>query len=186
MGEDTGADKGMTRGDPRRVTLRAAAAALGVSEGAVRKRVTRGTLASDIGSDGRRYVYLEGDEAGAATGEDAGSDEGNPGGEDTSADALLEAYQRENELLRDTLAAERRANEENRRIIAGLVQRIPELEAPPASAQEAESVAESASEGVGGEEAGDKVGSERQEERTAPQSTPRRAWWRSLKRLLNR
>lgn len=178
MEEDAGADTGRTRedpqGDPRRLTLREAATALGVSEGAVRKRVSRGTLASDIGSDGRRYVYLEGDEDRADTGEDTGTDEGSPGGEDTSTDALLEAYQRENELLRDTLAAERRANEENRRIIAGLVQRIPELEAPPQSAQEAESVAEDASRGESGEEVA--------EEHTEPQGAGERRvpWWRRL------
>ena len=178
MGEDAGTDTGRTRedpqGDPQRLTLREAAAALGVSEGAVRKRVTRGTLASDIGSDGRRYVYLEEDEAGAETGEDTGTDEGSPGGEDASTDALLEAYQRENELLRDTLAAERRANEENRRIIAGLVQRIPELEAPPQSAQEAESAS-------GGESREEEAG-ERQEERTESQGAGERhvPWWRRL------
>ncbi len=33
-------------------------------------------------------------------------------------------------VLREQLAAEREANRENRRIIAGLIERIPELEAP--------------------------------------------------------
>jgi hypothetical protein len=42
-----------------RVTLRQAAARLGVSESAIRKRVERGTLRSDKGTDGRRYVYLD-------------------------------------------------------------------------------------------------------------------------------
>ena len=41
-----------------RLTLRQAAAALDVSESAIRKRVARGTLRSDKGPDGRRYVYL--------------------------------------------------------------------------------------------------------------------------------
>jgi hypothetical protein len=43
----------------RRVTLREAADILGVSKEAVRKRVIRGTLPSETGEDGRRYVYLE-------------------------------------------------------------------------------------------------------------------------------
>lgn len=42
----------------RRVTVREAAILLGVSEGAVRKRVDRGTLEHDKGTDGRVYVYL--------------------------------------------------------------------------------------------------------------------------------
>ena len=52
-------------GATRRVTLKEAAAILGVSKEALRKRVIRGTLRSDTGEDGRRYVYLDagGDEA---------------------------------------------------------------------------------------------------------------------------
>jgi hypothetical protein len=50
----TGADN---RADER-LTLREAAARLGVSESAIRKRVERGTLRSDKGPDGKRYVYL--------------------------------------------------------------------------------------------------------------------------------
>ena len=65
-----------------RLTLRQAAAALGVSESAIRKRVERGTLRSDKGADGRRYVYVD-------TVADAVADEG----EDTSVtrehDALI-------------------------------------------------------------------------------------------------
>jgi hypothetical protein len=41
------------------VTLKEAAQILGVSKEAVRKRVIRGTLRSDTGEDGRRYVYLD-------------------------------------------------------------------------------------------------------------------------------
>ena len=43
----------------RRVTMREAADLLGVSKEAIRKRVVRGTLSSEMGEDGRRYVYLE-------------------------------------------------------------------------------------------------------------------------------
>jgi excisionase family DNA binding protein len=41
------------------LTLKEAAEILGVSKEAVRKRVIRGTLRSDMGGDGRRYVYLD-------------------------------------------------------------------------------------------------------------------------------
>ncbi len=40
----------------KRLTLRQAAARLGVSEFAIRKRVERGTLRSDKGPDEKRYV----------------------------------------------------------------------------------------------------------------------------------
>ena len=43
----------------RRVTMREAADLLGVSKEAIRKRVVRGTLPSEVGEDGRRYVYIE-------------------------------------------------------------------------------------------------------------------------------
>ena len=58
--------------EDRRVTIREAAILLGVSEGAVRKRVDRGTLEHDKGEDGRVYVYLSG---------------GVPGGDDNGVDA---------------------------------------------------------------------------------------------------
>src|SRR4051812_19390514 len=48
------------RVEDRRVTVREAAVLLGVSEGAIRKRVDRGTLEHDKGEDGRVYVYLPG------------------------------------------------------------------------------------------------------------------------------
>jgi DNA-binding Lrp family transcriptional regulator len=42
-----------------RVTIQDAARLLGISEGAVRKRVTRNTLRHDKEEDGRIYVYLD-------------------------------------------------------------------------------------------------------------------------------
>jgi hypothetical protein len=42
-----------------RLTQREAAERLGVSVEAIRKRVKRGTLLSEKGTDGRRYVYLD-------------------------------------------------------------------------------------------------------------------------------
>ena len=42
-----------------RVTIREAAARLGVSEAAIRKRVQRGSLDKEMGEDGRVYVYLD-------------------------------------------------------------------------------------------------------------------------------
>jgi hypothetical protein len=60
-GENAGGDGLATR----RLTLREAAEILGVSKEAVRKRVIRGTIRSETGEDGRRYVYVDdrGDEA---------------------------------------------------------------------------------------------------------------------------
>jgi excisionase family DNA binding protein len=54
-----------------RITVQEAARRLGVSEGAVRKRVARGTIPHDKGQDGRVYVHLD---TGVDIGQDAGVD----------------------------------------------------------------------------------------------------------------
>ena len=54
MSEYAGQDNGTLR-----VTIREAAHRLGVTEAAVRKRIQRGSLAKEMGEDGRVYVYLD-------------------------------------------------------------------------------------------------------------------------------
>jgi hypothetical protein len=101
------------------LTLRDAAQVLGISKEAVRKRVKRGTLPSDVGEDGRRYVYLD-------AGGDAGPPRRVPG-------AVPGPYDPRDELiatLKEQLEAERNAHAEARRIIYTLAQRVPEI-APP-------------------------------------------------------
>src|SRR5215207_10115964 len=104
-----------------RLTLRQAAARLGVSESAIRKRVERGTLRSEKGQDGRRYVYLE-------TGADYRADARADASATHERDALISELRAHNETLRGQLEAERQAHAEARRIIAGLVERLPALE----------------------------------------------------------
>ena len=106
-----------------RLTLRQAAAALGVSESAIRKRVARGTLRSDKGQDGRRYVYLD-------TVADTVTDQRADASAPHERDALISELRAHNGTLRDQLEAERQAHAEARRIIAGLVERIPAIESP--------------------------------------------------------
>jgi hypothetical protein len=113
-----------------RLTLRQAAAVLSVSESAIRKRVERGTLRSDKGADGRRYVYLD-------TGADRVEDEGADASATPEHDELISELRTHNDTLREQLEAERQAHAEARRIIAGLVERIPALEAPTDSAPNA-------------------------------------------------
>jgi hypothetical protein len=94
-------------GEPQanqRLSVRQAAARLGTSEGAVRSRIKRGTLRTEKLGD-RVFVVLGADEP-----------------TDRTAELIA--------TLREQLQAERKANEENRRIIAALTQRIPEIEAP--------------------------------------------------------
>jgi hypothetical protein len=54
MSECAGRDNGTLR-----VTIREAANRLGVTEAALRKRIQRGSLDKELGSDGKAYVYLD-------------------------------------------------------------------------------------------------------------------------------
>ena len=102
-------------GRTRRVTLREAADILGVSKEAVRKRVLRGTLPSDTGEDGRRYVYV--DEGPTTSSSEAGL------GSDPRDQLIAQ--------LRDEVEAWREESRRKDHIIAGLVERLPPaLEAP--------------------------------------------------------
>jgi hypothetical protein len=150
VGEDA---RGRTSG--RRVTLREAADILGISREAVRKRVLRGTLPSDTGEDGRRYVYLP-------ASEDAVPDQGPP----DPRDELIEHLRGEVEAWR----------EESRRkdtIILSLTQRIPEIEAPAAeSPTEAPGPPETATPQPGRTEPQTQV--------EGAQEGAERPWWRRM------
>ncbi len=151
---DVGADVGVTVGRTRRLTLRDAAQVLGISKEAVRKRVKRGTLPSDVGEDGRRYVYL---------------DEAKPGGDARPPrrvpGAVPGPYDPRDELiatLKEQLEAERNAHAETRRITYTLAQRH-QLEPPP----ETRDGPETPTEDVGGAETPARITGE-----------PRRSWWK--------
>ncbi len=113
-----------------------AARALGISPEAVRNRLSRGTLDSTK-ENGTVYVLLEADRvrSTASTPNDTPRSTANISGDTPDAHtaaataALVAAKDETISLLRSQLEAEREANRENRRIIAGLVQRVPELEA---------------------------------------------------------
>ena len=141
----------------RRVTLREAAEILGVSKEAVRKRVKRDTLRSDTGGDGRVYVYL-----------DAGGDE-EPTGE---RDALISELRSHNATLREQLQAERQAHAEARRIIAGLVERMPAIEAPQEEHSPGPDAPGSPEAAPSSEGRGDVP--------PEPQTAAQRPWWRRL------
>ena len=108
----------------RKLTSDEAARVLGISIDAVRKRAERGQLPHER-EGGRLYILLDTD----AT-ESRPDVEGEPAALRSELLAELRAH---NESLREQLEAEREANRENRRIIAALTSRIPEL--PAASSE---------------------------------------------------
>jgi hypothetical protein len=101
-----------------RLTVAQAATQLGVTQDAIRKRISRNTIDYDQDPDGRIHVYVDSSEIGQDKSSDA------------STEKLVEVQHQEIEFLRRQL--ETRTEEIRRRdsIIAGLTQRIPELEAP--------------------------------------------------------
>ena len=138
--------------DEDRVTVAEAAERLGVKEQTVRKRISRGTLRSDKDEDGRVHVYIQ------HTSEDIDEDE-------TSSDALVDSLQDQIGYLRDQLDAERRANEQNRRLLAAALERIPAIESS-APQNEPESAAPRSDRGTAAPG-----------QATGPESRP---WWRRV------
>ena len=148
----------------RRVTMQQAADELGLSVEAIRKRVQRGSMRSDKGEDGRRYVYLDESHREAQV--------------EPSEGELVEELRDRVRSLEKMLEEERETRTEERRrhdtLMAQLMQRIPELEAPASSSQAPRESPESAESSSTPTEPrpGPEPGVERQESQ-AP-----RPWWR--------
>jgi DNA-binding Lrp family transcriptional regulator len=150
-------DEGDRRGVDR-LTIQEAARRLGISEGAVRKRVTRGSLKHEKEDDGRVYVYLD---AGGRRRVDAGQDEG----VDPNSNALISQLRDEVVYLRD----------ENRRkdeIIMQQAMTMRQLTAapsqePPGDAETVEEAPEGAEPRSATAEAQDELGAERARRETA-------------------
>jgi len=105
-------------------TIPEAARILGISEEAVRGRIKRGTLKS-VKVEGRTHALLYADR----TRQDADRT-GAQATRESESSALTSALQERIDSLERQLEAERQAHAESRRIIAGLVERVPQLEAP--------------------------------------------------------
>jgi len=142
----------------QRLTLAEAAEVLGVSKDGVRMRVRRGKLRSEKGEDGRVYVFVDVDQ-------DAVRTEPQP---DTSRE-VVEVLQAQVEDLKARLDRETEANRENRRIIAALTARIPELEAPSQEPREAPLRAQE-----------EEPSSTPTEPRPGPETASQRPWWRRI------
>ena len=142
----------------RRIPLREAADELGISKDAVRQRIRRNTLRSDKGDDGRVYVYLDTSPHGVH------GDEAERKGEDRLYREMRERIAYLERQVEEEREARRRADT----LLARLMDRVPELEAPQEAANAAETV-------------------EQEPERDQPwsdapgaQEGARRPWWRRV------
>jgi hypothetical protein len=156
-----GSDRPRPSNDPLRLTVPEAAKALGVTVDAVRGRIRRKTLDSERES-GTVYVWVDRAET------------DRPGPSETSQRPSADQSELVGELrgrvedLREQLQAERQAHAEARRIIAGLVERMPAIEASQEAAESPETV----------EEAPDRA--EHRPEAGGAQASVRRPWWRRM------
>ena len=115
----------------RRTTVAEAAEILGISAEAVRGRIRRGTLSVERES-GTVYVLLEEAEQDRTTADQPRTTGDQP---DDRTDLLITE-------LQDRVRSLEEANRENRRIIAALTSRIPQLEAPSEARESPETVDE--------------------------------------------
>ena len=114
-----------------RMTVAEAARVLHISEGAVRKRVQRGTLEHERTAGGHLVVYIDS----AATSE-TGRERARGGSHEDRIERYLRGLEDRVEDLRNELDREREADREKKRINAALEKRIAELEGSQAAAPE--------------------------------------------------
>lgn len=148
----------------RRYTVIEAAKVLDVGTDAVRKRVARGTVEHERVDD-TVYVWLD-------NGHDDGANGDGPALLGACTDQL-DAHKDQVGYLRSQLDQERRANDENRRLLAALIQRVPELEAranPSGTSRPSDTPAQDAADGAGGPRS--------RTDAAGPQDGSEKAWWR--------
>jgi hypothetical protein len=148
------------------VDLQEAAGLLGVSTEAVRKRATRGSLHSEKRDDGRVVVWMDDDrtEGGRKAQGEASADGG----------ALVEVLTEQVAYLKAQLDIRTEELREHRRLLAGLIERVPELEAPKEQSGAAEQSV--APETV--EEEPEEVGP--RSDTGGAQGGAQRPWWRRM------
>ena len=138
-----------------RLTVAEASKVLGITPDAVRKRIHRGDIRYTQNEDGKYFVYLD------------PSDTEHERYREQSRDELVFELRDRIRFLESELSNERSSHSESRRIIAGLVNRIPELPPPPdTSSPEPRESPQTASEEPSGTQ--------------GPQEEERRSWWRRL------
>lgn len=149
----------------QRLTVPEAASSLGIIEAAVRGRIKRGTLRS-YREDGNLYVVLGGDKprGESMNNRDASGDESTDqtGTWPNPREELVEELRGQIAYLQGIIDTRDRELSEMRRLLAGALERIPEIEAPRDEPQ----ATDTATEGGPGIKT-----------RTSDTGEPRRSWW---------
>jgi hypothetical protein len=114
-------DNTQAAGQDERRTVAEAAEQLGISKEAVRKRISRDTLRSDRDADGTVYVYVPPDRTASGTPSSAGVGD---------RDLLYQEQRERISYLERQVEEEREARRRADTLLARLMDRVPELEAP--------------------------------------------------------
>jgi len=150
-----------------RLTTAQAASRLGITEAGVRKRVQRGQMPHERDETGRLWVYLD---ARVTEGQKS-RDRDRASRDSHAAEPLISQMQAQIDSLERQLEQANERDRENRRIIAALTSRIPEL--PAASSTEPRESPEMADDEQQGRGPTPDAG--------GPQvGTERRSWWREF------
>ncbi len=165
MGED---HTGEPQANHERLTVAQAAVSLGITEGAVRSRIKRGTLPTT--KEGGTVFVLLGSASPGTSQANQTTNAGVPGDQSE----LVASLQDQVRYLRERLDAEREARTEERRrhdtVVAQLTSKIPAIEAPQEASEAAETVEEE-SEGAANRSA---------TEGSRETATEPRSWWRRM------
>jgi hypothetical protein len=159
-----------------RLTVDQAAANLGISTDAVRKRARRGSLESEKDSDGTVYVWLDDGPPRPDSGpppQDSDTPDGAPGGP-TPTQAHLDFALAQMQYLQGVLDTRDRELAEMRRLLAGALERIPAVEPPQDTPPDAPASPKAASEDTGK----GATREEPQEGASGRSDTP--SWWRRI------
>jgi DNA-binding protein H-NS len=160
----------------RQVDLQTAAQLLGLSADAVRKRAKRGNMDYETGADGKLYVWVDDRETtDYPTGDCAHQPESDPR---HGRDELVEELRERVLYLERQVEEERDARRRADRLLARLIERVPELQAPREARESPKSAVEAA------DTTKPRSATERPQE---PSSRPQeddeeegRSWWRRL------
>jgi hypothetical protein len=172
MGEDRiGEPRDVPSADHVRLTVAQAADRLGITKGALRSRIKRGTLHT-VKEAGRVYVVLGG---GTSTSNHAPDDD-EPPGEPSAPHGLLEELRDQVAYLREQLDREREARTEERRRQDTIIAQLSAANAEQARTIRAiESPTSSEPRGAPQTDAGEAEGSEVP---VAEEPRSERSWWR--------
>jgi ABC-type Na+ efflux pump permease subunit len=166
VGED---HTGGPRANHERLTVAQAAVSLGITEGAVRSRIKRGTLPT--AKEGTAVFVL----LGSASPGTSQANQTTNSGEPNDQSELIASLQDQVSYLREQLDAEREARTEERRrhdtVMAQLTSKLPAIEAPQ-EASEAPETAETVEE--------ESEGAEPRSVAPGAQEGVSRPWWRRV------